>query len=59
MFRRLFVAAVGMLGVLATQPAAATTTSGADLTVGLDAEGSLILSGAYYTVSVTNTVRRR
>lgn len=56
MFRRVLVVVLaGFLGVLAAAPAGAATRSGADVAVGLDARGSLLLSGAYYTVSVTNS----
>jgi hypothetical protein len=55
LFRRAFVVTtIGVLGILAATPATADARSGTDLAVGLDAVGSLLLSGAHYTVSVTN-----
>lgn len=55
LFRSAFVVAVvAFLGVLGAMPSAGADRSGADLTVGLDATGALLLSGAHYTVSVTN-----
>lgn len=56
LFRPVFVVALaGFLGILVASPsAAAPSRSGVDLSVGLAAVGSILLSGAHYTVSVTN-----
>nr|AXL05846.1 hypothetical protein [uncultured bacterium] len=50
------VVLAGFLGILGVTPAtAATSRTGADVSVGLDAVGVRLLSGARYTISVTNT----
>lgn len=55
LFRPILVVVLAvLLGILVPTPAAGAGRSGTDLAVGLDARGSLLLSGAYYTVSVTN-----
>jgi hypothetical protein len=54
----LVVALAGFLGILAPTPAVGADRSGVDLSVGLDAVGSLLLSGAHYTVSVTNKAQQ-
>lgn len=57
LFRSILVAALA--GVLASTPVAgAATRSGPDLSVGLDAVGSFLFSGAHYTISVTNSGHR-
>lgn len=58
MFRRIFsVVLVGVLGILVPDSAAASTggsRSGADIAVGLDASGGVLLASARYDVTVTN-----
>lgn len=55
----LVVVLAGCLGILAATPVAgAAVRSGAELSVGLDAVGVRLLSGARYTISVTNRAQQ-
>lgn len=57
--RILVVALAGCLGILtATPTAGAAVRSGADVSVGLAAVGVRLLSGARYTISVTNSAQQ-
>nr|AXL05731.1 hypothetical protein [uncultured bacterium] len=54
----LVVVLTGLLGILSVAPATAAPRAGADLSVGLDAVGVRLLSGARYTISVTNRAQQ-
>ena len=55
MIRRILLGAVvATIGVLGAAPAGAVQGSGADLAVAIRGQGSVLLPGARYTVSVTN-----